>query len=94
MSGKSVDFAQNKACYISFLQAFHADFNHVILEMILWPQLEGSQSEGTLGQALLPISAVTKGLNPLSVMPKQRGWLGPGKPSKTNCPLIAAMRSF
>ena len=27
--------------------------------MILWPQLEGSQSKGTLGQALPPVSAVT-----------------------------------
>ena len=38
------DILYCSACYISFLQAFHADYNHVIFEMIPGPQLEGSQS--------------------------------------------------
>ena len=61
--------------------------------MIPWPKLEGSQSRGTMGQALLPLSAVTNGSNPLKLKPKQARGLGPGCP-KTGCPLILAMESF
>ena len=53
-----------------FLRASHADFNHVILEMISWAKLEGSQSQSTLGQAFLPVSAVaTEDSNP-SLLPE------------------------
>ena len=45
---------------MSFLWAFHADFNYVILKMIPWPKLEGTHSKDTMGKALPPISAVTK----------------------------------
>ena len=61
--------------------------------MIERPKIEGSQSKSTMGQALLPVSAVTKGSNPLSLLPKLAGGLGPGCP-KTGWPLIAAMGSF
>ena len=44
LSGKYADFARTKTCYILFLPAFHADFNHVTLEIIPWAKLEGSQS--------------------------------------------------
>ena len=88
-----VNFCRNKTTNTPCLWAFHADFNHVNLKMILWPQLEGNQSYGTLGQALPPVSAVTKGSNPLSLLPKQAGGLGQGC-SRTGCPLIAAMGSF
>ena len=44
LNGKSVDFAQTKTYYVPFLQAFHAEFNHMIFKMIPCPNLEGSQS--------------------------------------------------
>ena len=91
LSDKSVDFAWNKTCYISFLRAFYADFNHVIFEMIPWPQLEGIQSWGTMGQAYSPVSAVTKGSNPLSLLPKQAGRLGPECPKAASPPFSALL---
>ena len=56
--------------------------------MIPWAKLEGSQSQGTIGQALLPVSAVTKGSNPLSLLPKQGEGLGLWCP-RCVCPPIS-----
>ena len=53
--------------------------------MIHWVNLKGRQFYGTLGQALPPVSAVTKGPNPLSLLLKQVGRLGPWC-TKTVCP--------
>jgi len=47
----------------------------------------------TLSQALPPVWAVTKGSNPLLLLPKQVGGLGLWCP-KTGYPLNAAMGSF
>ena len=44
LSDKYVDFALTKPYYISFLKAFHVNFNHGVLKIISWSQLEGSQS--------------------------------------------------
>ena len=52
--------------------------------------IRGQPVLGHPGQALSPASA---GLNPLSLLPKQVGGLGPGCP-KTSCPPIAAIGSF
>ena len=93
LRGKWVDFARKETCDISFLRAFHVDFNHVILKMIQWPKLEGSQSKGTMGQALLPVSAVTTEDSNPSLLPKQAERLGP-RCLKRGCPLIAVMGSF
>ena len=79
--------------FVYIFQCYLADLNHVILKMILWPKLESSHSEGTMGQAFLPVSTVTKGSNPLLLLPKQVEGLGPWC-YKTGCPLIAAMGSF
>ena len=56
-------------------------------------EIRGQPVLGTLGQALLPISAVTKEDSNPSLLPKLEGGLGLGCP-KTGCPLIAAMESF
>ena len=65
---------------ILFLRAFRAEFKHVIFEIIARPKLEGSQSLGTMGQALAPVSAVTtEDSNPL-LLPKQAVGFGPGFP--------------
>ena len=93
LSGKQVNFCAKRSCYTPFLRALRANFSHVLVEMIERPKLEGSQSQGTLGQALLPVSAVTKGSNPLSLLPKQAEGFGPECP-KTGCPLISAFLSF
>ena len=77
-----VKFFAKRSCYTPFLRTFRAGFNHVIIEMIARPKMEGSQSSGTLSQALLPVSAVTKRLIPLSLLPKQAGRLGPWFPKK------------
>ena len=61
--------------------------------MIGRPKMEGSQSWCALGQAFLPVLAVTKeDSNPL-LHPKQEGGLGP-ECSKTGCPLFSALLSF
>ena len=39
-----VNFCAKRSCYTPFLQAFRADFNHVIVKMIARPKIEGSQS--------------------------------------------------
>ena len=46
-----------------------------------------------MGRALLPVWAVTEGSNPLLLLPKQVGGLGPVWP-KTGCPLFMALQSF
>ena len=84
-------FCMSQMRHISFLQTVHVNFKHVILKMIPWPQLEGSQFQGIQGQALLPVSAITKGSNPLSLLQKQAK--GPGCP-KTGCSLFLALLSF
>ena len=78
LRGRSVDFAQKKTCYTPLLSASRANFNHVMVEMIGRPKLEGSQSLATVGQALRTILAVTKGSNPLSSLRKQKGGLAHG----------------
>ena len=61
--------------------------------MIHWANLEGRQFWDIMGQALMPVSAVTReDLNHL-LLPKQAGGLGLGCP-KTKCPLIAAIETF
>ena len=49
----------------------------MIIEIIARPKIEGSQSFGTLGQALLPILAVTREDSNPSLLPKQAYRLGP-----------------
>ena len=44
LSANQVNFCAKRSCYTSFLQAFRAYFNHVIIKMIARPQIEGSQS--------------------------------------------------
>ena len=44
LSNKQAKFCQKRSYHIPFLGTFRADFNHAIIEMIPWPQLEGSQS--------------------------------------------------
>ena len=61
--------------------------------MIARPKIEGIQSEGTLGQSPLSVSAVTKEDSNPSLLPKQEGGLGP-ECSKTGCPLFSALLSF
>ena len=46
-----------------------------------------------MGQALLPVQAVTNGSNPLSLLPKQAEGLGPCCP-KTVCPSNSPSGSF
>ena len=45
--------------------------------MFHWANLKGRQFEGNMGQALLPLSAVTREDSNLSLLPKQAGGLGP-----------------
>ena len=61
--------------------------------MIPWADLKGRQFKGTIGQALPPVSAVTNGSNPLSLLPKQAEGLGPCCP-KTVCPSNSPSGSF
>jgi len=63
--------------HVSFFQIFHVELEYVIFEMIHWANLKGRQFMGTMGQALLPVLAVTNSSNPLSLLPKQAGGLGP-----------------
>ena len=44
LSDKKVNFCAKRSGYTPFLQAFRADFNQVIIEMIARPKIEGSQS--------------------------------------------------
>ena len=76
-----------------FFQIFHVELEYVIFEMIHWANLKGRQFQGNMGQALPPVSAVTNGSNPLSLLPKQAGGLGPCCP-KTVCPSNSPSESF
>ena len=43
LEGQTSKFLTKKmSCYTSLLQAFGADINHVIVEMIAMPKIEGS----------------------------------------------------
>ena len=96
LSDKQVNFCWKSSSYTPFLQTFQNNFNHVIVEMIERPKIEGSQSQGILGQALSPLLAVTKEDSNPSLLLKQEGWLGPVYTvcSKTDCPLFLALLTF
>ena len=71
--------SSEKDMLYTIFTSFQADFNHVIIEMIERPKSEGSQSLGTIGQALLPLLAVTaEDSNPsfAEIGKKPGPWLG------------------
>ena len=61
--------------------------------MIYWAKMKDRQSYSTIAQALTPVLAVTKGLNPPSLLPKQVGGLSPWCP-ETVCPPLKPRGSF
>ena len=61
--------------------------------MIHWANLKGRQFWGTMGQALLPVSAVTREDSNHSLLPKQAEGLGLWCP-KTVCPSNSPIGSF
>ena len=61
--------------------------------MIHWAKMKGRQCWSTISQAIPPVLAVTKGSNPLSLLPKQAGGLGLWCP-KTVCPSFSPSGSF
>ena len=62
--------------HISFFQIFLVELEYITFKMIHWAKMKGRQFLGTTGQALPPVSAVTREDSNLSLLPKQVGRLG------------------